>query len=122
VPDGAKPIYAEWEMLESGPGKTEPLLDREQGLYGIGPQRVQSNGARGGTVTFSVRGLPERRIEVTTSGAGKCDVVTTTRIDGATARLEGIFLELGWPFGVEAIRISGRRLSNGAPVVERLEP
>ena len=121
VPVGAAPVFVYWRMLEHGPGVTEPLLSREQPGYGIAEQRVVERRLDGGRILLRLRALPDRQIEITTAARdGQCDASATMAIEGAPAALASVFVQLRWPFGVDSLLLSGRALSDGHPLRERL--
>jgi hypothetical protein len=120
---GAAPVFAYWRMLEHGPAATEPLLSREVPAYGLADQRVVERGAEGGKATVRLRALGNRTIDVvTTSRDGACLATATTTIGGQPAELSSVFAQLKWPWGVDYLMLSGRALSDGHPVSERLPP
>jgi hypothetical protein len=122
APAGAAPVFVYWRMLEHGPAATEPLLSREMPAYGLADQHVVERRADGGRVVVRLRALPDRLIEITTvAREGQCDVSATTPIDGTPAALASVFVQLRWPFGVDHLLLSGRSLSDGHPLRERLE-
>jgi hypothetical protein len=123
VPAGPQPVFAYWRMLEQGPRATEPLLSREQGAYGIAEQRVLDRRPDGGRVLVRLGALPDRPIAVETSRSeGACRADATTVIGGTPASLTRVFAQLRWPFGVDYLELTGRSLSDGRPVRERLAP
>jgi hypothetical protein len=120
-PSGAAPVFAYWRMLEHGPGATEPLLSREQPAYGIADQRVVDRRADGGRLVVRLRALADRPIEIVTGPRdGGCEVTATTVIDGAPATLSSVYAQLRWPFGVDYLMLSGRSLTDGRLLRERL--
>jgi hypothetical protein len=122
-PLGAAPVFAYWRMLEHGPSATEPLLSREVPAYGLADQRVVERGLEGGRTAVRLRALGNRTIDVvTTSRDGACTATATTSIDGQPAVLASVYAQLKWPWGVDYLMLSGRALSDGHPVRERLEP
>lgn len=122
-PIGAAPVFAYWRMLEHGPTATEPLLSREIPAYGLADQRVVEVGTDGGRATVRLRALGNRTIDVVTSSHdGVCVATATTTINGHPAALSNVFAQLKWPWGVDYLLLSGRALSDGHLVRERLEP
>jgi hypothetical protein len=121
APVGAAPVFAYWRMIEHGPLATEPLLSREIPAYGLAEQRILDRGDAAGRVTVRLRALEDRAIEITTaSRGGVCDAAATTVIDGAPAALSNVYAKLRWPFGVDYLLVSGRSLSDGRVVRERV--
>jgi hypothetical protein len=120
APSGPAPVFAYWQMLEKGPGATEPLLGMEAPAYGFASQRVTAIGPSGGTVLVTLRAMPERPIVVTTRRqGGSCVAVAETQIDGASALLTRVFVQLRWPFGVESLTLDG--YAGGHAVRERMK-
>ncbi len=123
APAGSQPVFAYWRMLEHGPTATEPLLSREQGAYGIAEQHVLERSQEGGRVLVRLGALPDRPIAVETSRRdGVCHADATMVIGGSRASLTRVFAQLRWPFGVDYLELSGRSLSDGRVVRERLSP
>jgi hypothetical protein len=122
APTGPAPAFAFWQMLEKGPGVTEPLLAMEEPAYGFASQRVTSIGPSGGTVLVSLRAMPERTIVLSTrQQGGACVASAETQIDGTPALLTRVFVQLRWPFGVESLTLDGYATAGGRPVRERLK-
>ena len=122
-PVGAEPVFAYWRMLEHGPGATEPLLSREVPAYGLADQHVVERGPGGGRATVRLRALGNRTIDVVTASQnGACVATATTTIGGQPAALASVYAQLKWPWGVDYLMLSGRALSDGHAVRERLEP
>jgi hypothetical protein len=122
-PVGAAPVFAYWRMLEHGPAATEPLLSREVPAYGLAEQRVVERGPEGGRASVRLRALGNRTIDVVTASRdGACVATATTTIGGQPAALSSVFAQLKWPWGVDYLMLSGRALSDGHAVRERLQP
>jgi hypothetical protein len=123
APLGASPVFAYWRTLEVNARTTEPLLAIEQRAYGILEQRITERTDRGGTVRVLLRALPTRPIVITSVANGAtCDVTATTLVDGVPAVLTGIHAQLKWPFGVDHLLVSGRAVSGGRALRERIVP
>jgi hypothetical protein len=122
TPAGAAPLFAYWLMLEKGPGVTEPLLSRELPAYGFASQRLSpSRGANGGSVTVTLRALPDRPIVVSTwSVGGSCAASSEAEIAGTPSLLTRVFVRLRWPFGVESLTLDGYATADRRPVRERI--
>jgi hypothetical protein len=133
APVGAAPVFAYWRMLEHGPDAIEPLLPREFGAYGFGQQRVMARDPQGGRVSITLAALASRPIVVEShrvshtepyapSGevADACASSATTAIAGVEATLNSVYVQLRWPFGVDSLTLSGRSVSAGRPVRERI--
>lgn len=116
-PLGAEPVVAYWHMREQG-GRFEPLLDIEEGVYGVARQRVEK-----ATVVLSLAASPGREIRVTALQLpdGQCGAIATTRIRSEIVRLESIYVHIGF-LAVDYALIRGRRMSDGTQVQERIEP
>ncbi len=120
APAGATPVFAYWHMLERGPFATEPLLSREVPAYGIAEQAVLDRTEHGGRVRVRLRALPGRDLLVeTTEDGSTCAARAVTAIDGVPARLESVFAQLRWPFGLDHLELTGHALGNGRVVRER---
>jgi hypothetical protein len=120
-PVGAEPVFAYWRMLEHGPGATEPLLAREVSAYGVAEQRVVRRGTGGAQVLLRLRALPTRLITIATASRdGRCEASASTVIGGASASLDSVFAQLRWPFGVAYLELSGRALTGGRALRERV--
>lgn len=119
APFGDAPVFSEWRMLERGPNAREPMLSREQRVYGLGSQTAIRR-ADGGSVVTTLRAVSSRPLTIETSRntRGVCVAKAVTRIDGASATLTSVFVVLRG-FGVDAIVLSGRR-DGGAVASERL--
>jgi Domain of unknown function (DUF4833) len=123
APTGASPMFAYWRMLERDARATEPLLDREQPAYGILEQRVLERTGDGGTVRVVLRALPSRPILVTSVASSEgCVVTATTQVGGTRALLTSIHAQLKWPFGVDHLLVSGRAVTGGRALTERIVP
>jgi len=122
LPAGPAPVFAYWRMRERGPLATEPLLSREVPAYGIAePQRV-TRGDAGGRVVFRLNALPRRMIAIDAGPeGGQCVATARVMIAGSAAALTDVFVQLRWPFGVDHLELSGRALSDGRVVRERLD-
>jgi hypothetical protein len=123
APAGSAPVTPYWRMLERDATATEPLLSREVPAYGIAEQTVVSRGERGGVVRLVLKALPSRPILVTTFARGdECVATASLAIAGVPATLTDIHAQLRWPFGVAYLQVSGRALSDGRAVSERIVP
>jgi hypothetical protein len=121
-PAGRDPVFAYWRMLERGPLATEPLLPLEVGAYGMRDQHV-ARGEKGGQVSVTLRALTARTILIDSRPQGDACVVTaSTQIGGVPAYLTSVYAQLGWPFGVAYLLLSGRSLADGREVRERVVP
>jgi Domain of unknown function (DUF4833) len=126
APAGDAPVFAYWRMLEHGPLSTEPLLAREIPAYGIARQQILKRGEShetGGQVMVTLNALPKRAIFIDSVATGAtCAATARTSIEGISATLISVFVQLRWPFGVDHMVLAGRAPSDGRVVLERLEP
>jgi hypothetical protein len=123
APIGPAPLLPYWRMLEHDAHATEPLLVREVPAYGIAEQSIVSRGDRGGVVRVVLRALPSRPLLVTTFPSGEACAATASLVIGGTpATLTSLHVQLKWPWGVDYILVSGRALSDGHAVSERIVP
>jgi hypothetical protein len=123
APAGDTPVFAYWRMFERGAHAVEALLDRELAAYGLLEQHVLSRGERGGVVRVVLRALPSRPVLVTTFvRSDTCAATASLVIDGTPATLASIHAKLRWPFGVDHLLLSGRALSDGRAVTEKISP
>lgn len=114
--EGATPAFSYWEIRE-GAAHREALLPREEPAYGIASQSIAS-----GALRVTLRALPHRTIVVYASrGEHGCTATAAISLSGATARLDHVFVQLAWPFGVSHLSIVGRT-DLGAWVEERVSP
>jgi uncharacterized protein DUF4833 len=115
TPSGTSPVHAYWQMREKSADATETLSAMEERAYGLARQEVT-----GDTVRIVLRALPDRPISIRTfRGAdGACASEATTTIQGASARIGGIFVKMKL-FGVAYVQLSGVLPSGGA-VSEKL--
>lgn len=120
-PIGDEPVVAYWHMLEKGHGVFEPLLRREEKVYGVGRQNVETNG-EGSTIELYLRSLEDRplRIHVRSTDEG-CTAFALTDVAGAPARVERIFVKTRL-VRIGYVEVSGFRISDGGSVRERFRP
>jgi hypothetical protein len=116
-PATSAPVRPYWRMLERGPSVTEPLVDREERIYGIGSQVVE-----GSRVTVRLRALPARPIAIHTwrDENGSCHAVAFTSINGHDSRLFDVHVVLSM-FGIEYVLVTGWD-DSGKVVREKLSP
>jgi len=121
APLGNVPVFAYWHMLEQGPERTEPLLDREQPAYGLYSQSVTTLSGSGGKVRIALRAVSTRPIEIETwrDPKGECRGSATLLIAGIMARLFNVYAKLRWPFGIESLLLQGGSL-DGTRVVREV--
>jgi len=115
TPTGASPVRPYWRMLEKSPDATEPLKHMEERAFGIQRQDVSHDDIR-----VVLRALPERAFTVhtTRAGDGSCAATTTATINGAVARVSGVYVKLKL-FGVDYVQLTGIA-PDGSVVKERL--
>jgi hypothetical protein len=122
APAGGAPVFAYWQMRERGPLSTEPLLRFEQPAYGLGTQAIVSRSTRGGRVVVTLNAVPHRAIAIDSSAEDDgCHAEARATIEGVSATLTRVFVQLSWPFGVDHVLIEGRT-DAGKGVRERLSP
>ncbi len=116
-PVGAAPVEPYWRMLERSSSATEPLLSREQRVYGIARQQVL-----GSSVRITLKALPTRPITITTArdASGVCTTSTVVTINNRPARLFNIHVALS-AFGVSYLLVTGWA-DDGSIVRERVSP
>lgn len=117
MPAGPKPVFGYWQNRERGLPPVEPLLDREQRAYGIASQSVSGN-----RVTIKLRALPDRAIVFETGPDGEaCSARALAPIEGKMARLDNVYVKLGFPFRVKYLLVQGTGLDDGQPLRERVK-
>jgi hypothetical protein len=121
-PRGNAPIRGYWREYEEGPDVIETLREHQQRAYGLSKPGAVTFGDYGGDIRISLRALPERTLLVTTfREGGGCRARAFTRINGQPALLKSIYVEIGLLFSVDHIMLHGLRVSDGAPVQERID-
>jgi len=121
MPTGKNPVYGRWLRLEDGPDVEKPLSWVQKLAYGTSKQTIEGN-----HVSFGLRAMPERRIEITTrlSQDGTCAVEPSIKIQGHRAHLDHVYVFASdgflWP-KVDYIDIFGQD-SSCQPAHERIEP
>lgn len=121
-PAGKRPLYGYWRDFEDGPRAVSQLLDHELPAYGVSwPRSIQLEDD-GGRVRIALRGFPDRLLTVETFRRGDaCGARALTTIAGQPAMLTSIYVEIGFLFSVDYALVRGLRLSDGAPVQEKVE-
>jgi hypothetical protein len=72
-------------------------------------------------VVFRLNALPRRAIAIDTAPEGRgCVATARAMIGGTAAALTSVFVQLRWPFGVDYLELSGRAITDGRVVRERL--
>lgn len=109
APVGNQPIFAYWKMLETGPGATAPILEREVRAYGLATDRELPAGNDAGRVSISLKALPDRTIVVETRRrpGGGCLALASTTISGAPAHLFDVYVRLNWISEVDYLLLEG---------------
>jgi len=123
-PVGAGPVYAYWRMLERGPAVLEPLLAREEPLYGVRgtPQRVHTEDARS-TVQIRIGAIRDRVVEVRVwPTAGRCEAIAVTSIADLPAQVWNAHIATRWPAGVSHVLLQGWTLDTRRAVNETIRP
>jgi hypothetical protein len=123
APVPGAPVFAFWQMLENGPGRTEPLLAREQRAYGVASQVVMDRREDGGRVRLVLNAVPKRAILIDTTRAadGSCRAYPRVSIDGTLAYIYNVYIHLRWLFGVDYLLLSGWSVDGSHVVSEKLQ-
>ncbi len=122
APVGDAPIFEFWRMLEGGPVRVEPLLDREQAAYGIQSQAVLARSSGGGRVQLTLKALPARPIVIETARVAQtCKGWSVVPIAGTPAYLYDVHAKLSWPFGIDYLLVSGWSADRTHVVTERID-
>ncbi len=122
-PVGASPIFAYWKMLETGPGATAPLLEREVPAYGLASERVLPAGNGAGQVRIALKALPDRTmlVETTRKPGGGCLALATTTVAGAPAHLFDVYVRLTWISEVDYLLLEGWSMDGKGVLRETLK-
>ena len=121
-PKGHAPVYGYWRDYEEGPKVTSKLLDHEMPAYGLTKQRLAEPAGEGGKVRFALRGFPDRHITVQTFKAVRgCRAWAMTRITGAQAILQSLYVEIGFLFSIDYVLLKGVRITDGKALKEKVE-
>jgi hypothetical protein len=120
-PMGDRPVYGYWRELERGPTVTSPLLDHEQRAYGVNEPRSIRQLASSAEISMTLRAFPERPLIVQVFRSGsRCVARTVTMMQGQSALLQSIYIDLGFLFSVNYALLSGVRVQDGQGVQEKL--
>jgi hypothetical protein len=120
-PSGKTPVHGYWREYEEGPNVTDALRSHQQRAYGLSARGV-SLGEDRGDIRVSLRALPERQLRIETFRDGdRCRARAFTPIQGQPAVLTSIYVEIGFLYSIDYILLRGRRVSDGAPIQERIE-
>jgi hypothetical protein len=121
-PRGKAPVRGYWREYEEGPRVTYTLRSHQQRAYGLNAPTAITIGDEGGDVRVSLRALRERPLRVVTfREANRCRGRTFTPIKKQPAVLTSIYVEIGFLYSVDYILLRGIRVSDGAPIEERIE-
>jgi hypothetical protein len=121
-PRGKAPVRGYWREFEEGPRVTDTLRDHQQRAYGLKAPRAITLSDEGGDIRVSLRALPERLLRVVTfRDANGCRARAFTPIKKQPAVLTSIYVEIGFLYSVDYIVLRGIRVSDGAPIQERIE-
>src|SRR5262249_49525217 len=113
--------YAYWRQFEQGPEVTEDLNFLDKTAYGIRRQSIQIQTERGTKIVMTLRATAERGIAVVVRKDGaSCSAEALAFIGNVPARLNRIYVHVAGFLSVDYIELSGVRLDNGKPVVERI--
>ena len=123
APVGASPIFAYWKMLETAPGATAPLLEREVRAYGLAVERVLAAGNDAGQVRIALKALPDRAIlvETTRQPGGGCLALATTTVAGGPAHLFDVYVRLNWIYEVDYLLLEGWSMDGKGVLRETLK-
>lgn len=118
-PSDKNPLQPYWLMREQGNGITEKLRFWEQPGYGVHQPRNIDATEDGYRFQFIIRGVPDKRLEMQLRTVNEtCVAQAITDIDGTTAVLQRIDIEVsGWA-NVHRVEIFGVALEGGRPVSE----
>jgi hypothetical protein len=118
-PAKAKPVRPYWRDLEIGQDATSKLMFWEQPGYGVRQPKEVNIHDNGGSFTFHVRGVPERKIRLETFMLrNQCRARATTTIADEDAVFQRIEIDVsGWA-NVHRVEIFGVSVSTGNPVRE----
>jgi Domain of unknown function (DUF4833) len=112
---GDQPVYVYWQMKADGLPRVEDLLPREESAYGIASQSVAGN-----TIRVSLRAIADRTITIQIAKSeNSCRATPQMTIARASARLDHVFVQLAWPFGVSYLLVIGNS-ETGAAVQEKI--
>jgi hypothetical protein len=106
-------------MYEKGPEERARIMFWEQPGYGVRQPKSVQRADGGGHFEFTIRGVPERRIEMETFTLGSsCRARAYIEIDGQRAVFSKIAIVVsGWA-NVHRVEIFGSRVSDGSSVSE----
>jgi hypothetical protein len=120
-PRGQQPVYVYWRMFEKGEREVEPLLGVEEPIYGLADEQQVESTPEGWRVRIILRAFANRPIDLAvTRENGVCTVQASTKVVGAVARLDHVFVQNAWPFGIDHLLINGVG-ADGRAVREKVE-
>jgi len=122
-PTSDEPIYAYLRQFEQGPEITEDLNFLDKTAYGIKSQVIQLRTERGTKIVMTLRATSERGIAVVVrkdATTGSCTAEALAFINNTPARLQRVFVHVAGFLSVDYIELSGTRVDNGKPIVERI--
>jgi hypothetical protein len=123
VPVGDEPVYPYWRQFEKGPDVTEDLNFLDKTGYGIKNQKVEQRSASGSKVVMRLRAASDRSIAIYVRKEDKaCVAEPLAFIQGTSARLQRIHVQLSGPLSVSYIELRGVRVDNKQPITERAKP
>jgi hypothetical protein len=129
VPVSSEPIYAYWRQYEQGPEVTEDLNFLDKTAYGIRMQVVQSPPGKPKKIVMTLRATSDRGIAIVahklppeeSGGRGTaCAAEALAFIANVPARLQRVYVHVAGFLSVDYIELTGTRLDNGKPIVERI--
>lgn len=123
LPVGDEPIYAYWRQYEKGPEVTADLNFLDRTGYGIKRQKVEVRAASGSRVSMVLRATSKRAIALSVRKENNvCVGEALAYINGVSARLEHIHVQLSGPISIDWIDIIGKRVDDRRPIAERTKP
>ncbi len=121
-PRGQNPVYVYWRMFEKGEQEVEALLGVEEPIYGLVAEQQVESTPEGWRVRIQLRSFPGRVIDVdVVQENGGCATQASTKVAGSPARLDNIFVQNQWPFGIDHLLINGVR-PDGQAIREKVRP
>lgn len=118
---GDEPVYAYWRQFEQGPEVTEDLNFLDKTAYGIKSQTVQLKTERGTKIVMTLKATSERGIAIVVRKDGAtCTAEALAFINGVPSRLKRVYVHVAGFLSVDYIELSGTRMDDGKPIVERI--
>lgn len=122
-PVGDAPMYAYWHRFEPGDDRYGDLGAFDARLYGVASQSVRTRTDAGSWTEMRVRALPDYRVLVLSQRTeGGCVARARALVNGRPAFVDRVFVQLGGPFRVAHITLTGVDAQTARPVRERRLP